>query len=141
MDRQKEAYNKFHQSAQNVGNWEVTTVYFQSFLVQYKGVEDLEGKANETEQLLMDMEIEDYNNSTDYSDQYLTELGEVDGTQTVTILNNQFTFYFITKSDIFNELKENSMFSFNNRYSVNIFYGIMPDTGAAGVSIVGEPYV
>ena len=48
-------------------------------------------------------------------------------------------FYFITKSDIFNELKKSSIFSFNNRYSVNIFYSIILDTGAAGVSTVGEP--
>ena len=48
-------------------------------------------------------------------------------------------FYFITKSDIFNELKENSIFSFNNKYSVNVFYSIMPDTRAAEVFIAGEP--
>ena len=48
-------------------------------------------------------------------------------------------FYSITKSDVFNKLKKSSTFSFNNRYSVNIFYSIIPDTGAAGVSIVGEP--
>ena len=48
-------------------------------------------------------------------------------------------FYSITKLDIFNKLKESSTFFFNNRYLVNIFYSIMPDIGAAGVSIVGEP--
>ena len=48
-------------------------------------------------------------------------------------------FYFITKLDIFNKLKESSIFSFNNRYLVNIFYSIIPDTRAAGVSIAGEP--
>ena len=47
--------------------------------------------------------------------------------------------YFITKSDIFNKLKESSTFSFNNRYSVNIFYSIILDIGAAEVSIAGEP--
>ena len=31
------------------------------------------------------------------------------------------------------------MFSFNNKYSANVFYSIMLDIGAAGVSIVGEP--
>ena len=31
------------------------------------------------------------------------------------------------------------MFSFNNRYLVNIFYGIILDIGAVGVSIVREP--
>ena len=50
-------------------------------------------------------------------------------------------FYSITKSDIFNELKESSIFFFNNKYLVNIFYGIMPDTKAAGVFIVREPQV
>ena len=48
-------------------------------------------------------------------------------------------FYSIIKLDIFNELKESSMFSFDDRYLANIFYGIMLDTGATGVFIVGEP--
>jgi hypothetical protein len=47
--------------------------------------------------------------------------------------------YSIIKLDIFNKLKESSVFSFNNRYSANIFYSIMLDTRAAEVSIVGEP--
>ena len=50
-------------------------------------------------------------------------------------------FYSITKLDIFNELKKSSMFSFNNRYSVNVFYSIMLDTRAAGVFTAGEPQV
>ena len=48
-------------------------------------------------------------------------------------------FHFITKLDIFNKLKESSVFSFNNRYLVNIFYGIILDIGATGVSTAGEP--
>ena len=48
-------------------------------------------------------------------------------------------FYSIIKLDIFNELKESFIFFFNNRYSVNIFYGIMLNTKAAEVFIVGEP--
>ena len=47
----------------------------------------------------------------------------------------------ITKSDIFNKLKESFIFSFNNRYLANIFYNIMPDTGAAEVSIAEKPQV
>ena len=46
--------------------------------------------------------------------------------------------YFITKLDIFNKLKESSVFSFNNRYLINIFYSIMLDIGAAGVFIIKE---
>ena len=48
-------------------------------------------------------------------------------------------FHLITKLDIFNKLKESFIFSFNDRYLVNIFYGIMPDTRVAGISIAGEP--
>ena len=47
-------------------------------------------------------------------------------------------FHSITKLDVFNKLKESSMFFFNNKYSVNVFYGIILDIKAAGVSIVGE---
>ena len=47
-------------------------------------------------------------------------------------------FYSIIKSDIFNKLKKSSAFSFNNKYLVNIFYGIMPDIKAAEISIVRE---
>jgi len=80
------------------------------------------------------MEIKDYS-----PNQYFTKYGKVDSIQTVTILNNQSTLYFITRLDIFNKPKESSAFSFNNRYSANVFYGIIPDTRAAGVSIAGEP--
>ena len=48
-------------------------------------------------------------------------------------------FYFIIKLDIFNKLKESSAFFFNNKYLANVFYGIMPDTKAVKVFIVGEP--
>ena len=47
-------------------------------------------------------------------------------------------FYSIIKLDVFNKLKESSVFFFNDRYLVNIFYGIIPDIKATGVSIVGE---
>jgi hypothetical protein len=47
--------------------------------------------------------------------------------------------YSIIKLNIFNKLKESSMFSFNNRYLANVFYSIILDIGAVGVSIVGEP--
>ena len=48
-------------------------------------------------------------------------------------------FYSIIKLNIFNKLKESFMFSFNDRYLVNIFYSIISDTGAAGVSTAEEP--
>ena len=48
-------------------------------------------------------------------------------------------FCSITKLNIFNKLKESSIFSFNNRYSVNIFYSIILDIRAIEVFIVEEP--
>ena len=49
--------------------------------------------------------------------------------------------YSIMKLDIFNKLKESSAFFFNNKYSVNVFYGIILDIEAAGVFTVGKPQV
>ena len=54
-------------------------VYYQSFLSQFEGVKGLtDNGLSETKQLLTDIEIKDYNNPTDYPNQYLTELSEVD---------------------------------------------------------------
>ena len=47
--------------------------------------------------------------------------------------------YSIIKLDIFNKLKESSIFSFNNKYLVNVFYSIILDIGAVGVFIVKKP--
>jgi hypothetical protein len=47
-------------------------------------------------------------------------------------------FHLIIKLDIFNKLKESFIFSFNNKYLINIFYGIMPDIRVIGVFIVKE---
>ena len=47
--------------------------------------------------------------------------------------------YFITILDIFNKLKESFIFFFNNKYLANVFYSIMLDMGAVGVSIAEEP--
>ena len=87
------------------------------------------------------MEIKDYDNPANYPDQYLIEFSKVDSIQTIIILNNQFIFHFITKSDIFNKLKESFIFSFNDKYLVNIFYGIIPDTKAAGVFTAEKPQI
>jgi hypothetical protein len=49
--------------------------------------------------------------------------------------------YFIIKLDIFNKPKESFIFSFNNRYSVNIFYSIILNIGAAGIFTAKKPQV
>ena len=119
----------------------------------------------------MEIEIETEN--------YFTELREIDGTQTVAILNDQSTLHVVTRKDPFGrEAEPNTRvpvdiilrmpsnlqmitrnnpsdgkaeveleaalnvifaFTFNNCYSSNIFQGIMPDSGAAGVLTAGNP--
>ena len=93
--------------------------------------------ASANEQLITDQE-----NSKEWLDfdSFLTEHGEVNGLETVEILNNQATFHALTKSDIFNKPAATSHTTFViDRYSSESFQGIMPDSGAAGISTAGEP--
>lgn len=69
---------------------------------------------------------------------------EINGVETVKILNIQAFQHAITKHDIFNsqrslsKLKELDVYTFNDHYSSESFQGIMPDRGAAGVSTAGK---
>jgi hypothetical protein len=78
---------------------------------------------------------------------YMTELGEIDDVQTVFILNDHSVYHIFTKDNIFklsstqNSQTIFSAFTFDNRYSSYEFQGIMPDSGAAGISSAGEPQV
>jgi hypothetical protein len=72
-------------------------------------------------------------------DNYVTELREINRPETVTILNNYSVFYSLTKTNVFNLPAEPSAFTFDSRYSSETFQGIMPDSGAAGVSTAGQP--
>jgi len=47
--------------------------------------------------------------------------------------------YSVIKLNIFNKLKESFTFFFDDKYLVNIFYGIILNIKAVGVSIAGEP--
>ena len=82
----------------------------------------------------MDIEIENYS-----PNQYFTKYSKINSIQTVTVLNDQFTLYFIMKLDIFNKPKESFTFSFNDKYSMNVFYGIILDTKALGVFTAKKP--
>jgi hypothetical protein len=54
-------------------------MYYQNFLSQFKGVKGLtDNRLSKTKQLLINIEIENYNNPNNYSDQYLTEFSKVD---------------------------------------------------------------
>jgi hypothetical protein len=108
-------------------NHEVTLPYFQRFLTQFEGVEgipdnttDDDNDIKEMEQCLMEMEIKTEN--------YLTELREINGTQIMAILNDQSTLHMVTRKDPFDKLAEAeaepneiSAFTFDNHYSLNTF--------------------
>jgi hypothetical protein len=74
--------------------------------------------------------------------QFLTIYSPIDGQITIILLDNAAAAHGITGIDSFEERKpreESHLFVFYSRYDGNIFQGIMPDTGAAGISIAGEP--
>jgi hypothetical protein len=76
---------------------------------------------------------------------YITKLRKIDGVQTVFILNDHSVYYTFTRDDMFklsstlNPQTIFSVFTFDNRYSLYEFQGIMPDSGAAGISLASEP--
>jgi hypothetical protein len=72
-------------------------------------------------------------------DNYVTELKEINRPETVAILNNYSVFHSLTKTNVFNLPAEPLVFTFDSRYSSETFQGIMPDSGAAGVSTAGQP--
>jgi hypothetical protein len=77
---------------------------------------------------------------------YTTKLEEINGIQTVSILNDHSVYYTFTKDDMFKLSSTHnplisSAFTFDNRYLSYEFQGIMPDSGAARISLAGEPQV
>jgi hypothetical protein len=72
-------------------------------------------------------------------DNYVIKLKEINRPKTVAILNNYFVFYSFTKTNVFNLPAEPLVFTFDSQYSSETFQGIMPDSGAAGVSTAEQP--
>jgi hypothetical protein len=77
---------------------------------------------------------------------YTTELGEINGIQTVSILNDHSAYYAFTRDNMFKLSSTHnplisSVFTFDNRYSSYEFQGIMPDSRAAGISSASKPQV
>jgi hypothetical protein len=76
--------------------------------------------------------------------QFFITYSPIDGQITITLLDNAAAAHGITGIDSFEERKpreEFHLFVFYSRYDGNIFQGIIPDTGAAGISTAGEPQV
>ncbi|EAW21010.1 GAG-pre-integrase domain-containing protein [Aspergillus fischeri NRRL 181] len=111
------------------------------FISDFEGADEIEemddNDRHNPSQRLAVMTIED-----DEHKGFLTELGEVDGIRMISILNDQSAYHFFTKGDIFQQRQADrqamEVFTLDNRYSSDTFQGIMPDTGASGVSSAGE---
>jgi polyhydroxyalkanoate synthesis regulator phasin len=73
-------------------------------------------------------------------EQMLTELGPINGPQALSALLDQCTMHIITREDVRTpSVPYEEIFTFEERYSAAKFQGIMPDSGASGVSTAGEP--
>jgi hypothetical protein len=73
---------------------------------------------------------------------YVTKLGEIDGIQTVAILNDQSVYHAFIKNNVFEQQVNKhttDVFIFKDCYLSNTFQSIMPDTGASGVSSAKKP--
>ncbi|KAI0997705.1 hypothetical protein K3495_g10485 [Podosphaera aphanis] len=146
QDRRR-AYDKFCQYSEE-GN----LTRFDQFLFEFEGLETGIEMTNDTEiqaviaDMNMEIEEEDHERT---EGQLFAEMGAVDGIKILTILDDQAAKHTFTKEDAFyhrndpasDEISEHisESFTFKDRYSSYEFQGIMPDTGAAGVSPAANP--
>ncbi|KAJ5904893.1 uncharacterized protein N7473_001809 [Penicillium subrubescens] len=141
-EERRQSLDNFRQQHYFTTGQAATPQDFQTFLSDFEGEEETEvldsSDRHESTLMLADMTIED-----DEHEGFFTELGEVDGIRMISILNDQSAYHFFTKDDIFQQRQANGqaieVFTLDNRYSADTFQGIMPDTGASGVSSAGEP--
>ena len=84
-----------------------------------------------------------FNNQEHHADQFNTSAcGVVDGKALAARLSEAAVAHAITLVDLYSPAKEAAhLFTLDHRYGANRFQGIMPDTGAAGVSTAGEMQV
>ncbi|CAD6505930.1 BgTH12-06862 [Blumeria graminis f. sp. triticale] len=107
------------------------------FIIDYEGYE---ANQNDGESNLIDM----FNTwSEDKIEQFNTSYRTIDGQNTAILLNNQAAIHALTGNDPFKRAQSepSSVFQFGSCYNSEIFQGILPDIGAAGVLTAGESQV
>lgn len=113
---------------------------YEAFLMSFEGIDidDDDDDGNEDNKDL-DLYFQSYN------EQFLTSAcGAINGRIITTRLNNAATAHAATGNDPYGDNThkgETHLFTFYSRYGENTFQGIMPDTGAAGISTAGETQV
>jgi hypothetical protein len=78
---------------------DTTPQLYNTFLAQYEGLEGITDEGQNTDQFTA-ISIEDYPYDDPY-DVYLTDFGEINGIQAVSILNDQSAYHMFTKDDVF----------------------------------------
>src|ERR1700712_5218527 len=68
----------------------------------------------------------------------VTEVGLINARETIVQLQNQATMHLLTKTTTFDS---SEILTTESRYSKHAFHGILPDTGASGISSAGEQQV
>ncbi|KAK1989616.1 hypothetical protein LX36DRAFT_545703, partial [Colletotrichum falcatum] len=112
---------------------------YQQFLLEYEGSEIFFTEEN--------CRRDDENHLTD-DETFFTSTAffgkeSINGQEAYIQLRNQATLHALTKEDTNKDptIKNNAtdeVFTFDDRYSADVFQGIMPDTGAARVSTAGQ---
>jgi hypothetical protein len=134
-EERQQAFSRF----KSASHWQnrlsdATPTRFQAFLAEWEGVKGItDSEMNQVDQLLAELEIAE----EEEAETYLTEFGYIDPQRAISVLNDQAILHAITK----HKIGDNSTFIITSRYSSSEFHGIMPDTGASGVSTAGEPQV
>ena len=137
VDERRQAFNRFREH--NMAEVDDEAEQYNIFLARCEGVEVVD-EAEEVAEDFTNLEI---------SEQYMTELGTVDALRTISVLSDHSTYHAFTRLDPFQTTiivpsvdpgADIEVFTFE-RYSSYEFRGIMPDSGAAGVSSAGEPQV
>ena len=158
-EERQEAFERFSQHARYKGR-RATEQFYQTFLNEVEGQENQENPINNdlsddqkeifdqlaTEPLMFTIPREETANCTE-SFIFSTEYANINGKEVVSVLQDRSTYHAFTSHDPYEDrpiketpVKDNEVATFlSERYSDENFYGIMPDTGAAGVSSAGMP--
>jgi hypothetical protein len=114
---------------------------YAMFFAKFEGV-DIGMEESESAPADNDDDVDAFFTSYNIFQQFLTICGPINGQITTILLDNAAAAHGITGIDSFEKRKsrkEFHLFVFYSRYDGNIFQGIMPNTGAAGISTAGEP--
>ena len=114
---------------------------YHVFLAAYEGIDE----GNSDSQSEDNDDLDTFYNASTYQSQFNTSsCGPIDGQVVTTALNNAATIHAITGIDPYKDegaREATHLFTFDTRYGAEIFQGIMPDTGAAGVLTAGKTQV